>query len=133
MAGLITANCKVAYEDIATQVCGLKPTKVCGVEKDGAVISQSIAADVVCTDVVSKLCVPAVVAADGCHDVTKKVCLGSNKIVDHASVKIPAPFDSEAICRIIPKGECKEVVHKVAKTVCEPVELPKFTHVLFGK
>merc|ERR1712241_1587924 len=123
---LVSTNCKVETVDVTTASCSLALKKVCGAEADGKVIFQTVvAADPVCADVVDKLCVPVLKAlgVDGCTEVTRKVCLASTKLVDVPSLPIPAVFQNEAFCSLIPKGECKDVVTKLSKTVCEPVEL----------
>lgn len=119
-------NCKVVDLEVTTQVCHIKPTQVCGTEVDGAIILQSIAPDKVCAEVKDTLCVPAVVPADGCKEVSRgEVCFPSHKVVDTSTGVIPAPYAIELICRLIPKGVCVPQVHKVPTTVCEPLELPK--------
>merc|ERR1712241_500724 len=123
---LVSTNCKVETVDVTTASCSLALKKVCGAEADGKVIFQTVAAaDPVCADVVDKLCVPVLKAlgVDGCTEVTRKVCLASTKLVDVPSLPIPEIFQNEAFCSLIPKGECKDVVTKLSKTVCEPVEL----------
>jgi len=126
-------NCKVAHDEVETQVCHIQPTQVCGVEADDAVVFQHIEPDTLTVDVVDTFCVPAVVAADGCTDVTRKIVLSTAKVVDTPSGPIPAPY--AALCRILPKAVCNPVPHKLPKTVCEPVELPKlvYYHGYYGK
>ena len=58
-------NCKVAHDDVETQVCHIQPTQVCGAEDDGTVVFQHVEPDTLTVDVVDTFCVPAVVAADG--------------------------------------------------------------------
>ena len=116
-------NCKVETDDITTQVCTLAPTKVCGVEADGVLIPQAIAPDTVCADVVDVLCVPAATEEASCHEVTRKICLPSTKVVDHPTPKLLGWYASELICRLLPKGTCEAKVTKVPKTVCEAIVL----------
>ena len=118
------SNCKVEEQEITTSLCYMKPTKVCGTETDeGEVVFQAIVPDEpVCADVVDKVCIPAKVPEEGCKDLTHKVCFPSDKVVDRPSGKIPEPYADENVCRLLPKAECKDKVHKVPKTVCEPVE-----------
>lgn len=116
-------NCKVEVQEVEAQLCHIKPTKVCGTEVDGEVIFQKIVPDEpVCVDVVDKHCLPHKVPEDGCKEHTRKVCVPADKVVDVPSGKIPEPYAAEEVCRILPKAECEAKVHKVPKTVCEPVE-----------
>lgn len=121
-------NCKVETEEVETQLCHIAPTNLCGVEEGGVLVAQHVELDKVCVDIVDKYCVPALVAADGCTEVTRNVCLPTTKLVDTPSLEIPAPYNSEHICRILPKGTCVAKVNIVYKTVCEPVELPKLVY-----
>ena len=128
MAHLIVySSCKIATVDVTTAACSLKLAKVCGPDLvDGKVIFQTVAAaDPVCADVVDKLCVPVLKALgiDGCTEVTRKVCLASTKVVDVPSLPIHPLWQTAAFCWFVPKGECTDVVTKLSKTVCEPVEL----------
>ena len=109
--------------EVESQICYIKPTKVCGTEADGEVIFQEVVPDEpVCVDVVDKLCFPAKVAEEGCKERTRKACVPNHKVVDHPSGKIPEPYADEKICRRVPKAECEAKVHEVPKTVCEPIE-----------
>lgn len=123
-------DCKIEAEEVETQFCHLKPTKVCGAEKDGEVIFQHIERDEpVCVEIVSKICHPAKVPEDGCKDITRKECVPSEKIVDVPSGKIPDAYAGEDTCRMLPKGECKKKMVKLPKRVCEPIgldDLPLF-------
>ena len=120
-------KCKIETEDVESQLCYIKPTKVCGTEVDGEVIFQQIVPDEpVCIDVVDKLCIPAKVPEEGCKELTRKACVPAHKVVDHPSGKIPEPYADEKTCRLLPKAECKTKVHKVPKKVCEPVEAKIF-------
>jgi len=111
-------KCGVESQDIAVQACVAKPTKVCGVEDGGAIVAQAVGPDTVCADVVDKICIPADDEATGCKTVTRHVCVASTKIVDASSGVIPAPFDNEKLCRLVPKAACEAKTVKVAKTVC---------------
>jgi len=111
-------KCGVENQDIEVQACVAKVTQVCGPEADGAIVAQAVLPDQVCADVVDKLCVPADDEATGCHEVKRHLCFPSTKVVDQSSGKIPAPFDHEKICRLVPKATCEAKVVKVAKTVC---------------
>ena len=110
-------KCGVENQDIAVQACIVAPTQVCGTESDGAIVAQAVVPDQVCADVVDKFCVPADDEATGCHEVKRHACFASSKVVDHSS-KIPAPFDHEKICRLVPKATCESKTIKVPKTVC---------------
>ena len=123
---IVYSSCKIETVDVTTASCSLALKKVCGAEADGKVIFQTVAAaDPVCADVVDKLCVPVLKAlgVDGCTEVTRKVCLASTKLVDVPSLPIPEFWQNEAFCWFVPKGKCTDVVTKLSKTVCEPVEL----------
>jgi len=111
-------KCGVETQDIAVQACVPTVTKVCGTEVDGAIVAQVLVPDQICADVVDKYCVPADDEATGCHEVKRHVCLPSTKVLDQSSGKIPAPFDHETLCRLVPKATCEAKVVKVAKTVC---------------
>jgi hypothetical protein len=116
-------HCKVETQDIESNVCHLEATKVCGVEEGGVITYQGIGPDQVCADVVDKFCVPALVAADGCKEVTRKVCVHSHKVVDSPTPKLPAFYANDFFCRFVPKAVCKaQVALKAPKTVCEPLE-----------
>jgi len=121
-------NCKVEVEEVETQVCMIKPTKVCVGEEDGDVMFHRVHLEPLCVDVVDKMCVPAAVPADGCQDVTRKVCLTTSKLMDTPICPgCPKPEPDSTVpplCHLLPRGTCEARMMKVPKTVCEPVELP---------
>jgi len=122
-------NCKIETEDVESQYCYIKPTEVCEAEADGEIVFQTIAPDEpVCIDVVETLCVPAKVAEEGCEERTRKKCVPSDKIVDHAQ-KVPERYADEKFCIMVPKGMCETKTHNVPKMVCEPVEAK---HAFYG-
>ena len=116
-------NCKIEEVAVETQICFVKPTKVCGTEVDGEVIFQHVVPDEpVCVDIVDTLCFPAEDKADSCKEHERKACVPSDKVVDRPSGKIPEPYAGEDTYRYLPKASCETKEVKVPKRVCEPIE-----------
>merc|ERR1712184_127529 len=108
-------NCKIEEVAVETQICFVKPTKVCGTEADGEVIFQHVVPDEpVCVDIVDTLCFPAEDKADSCKEHERKACVPSGKI--------PEPYAGEDVCRYLPKATCETKEVKLPKRVCEPIE-----------
>merc|ERR1712203_704624 len=124
-------DCAHSTQDLVAKSCHPVAKEVCTEE---VAINQKIEYEEVCEDVVSKHCghpghvglikreavaVPvahhaAVTVKHECAEVTTKHCVQSP-----ISVDVPTPITK---CHVEEKVECEEVVEKLPKVTCEPVE-----------